>query len=202
MRGSRVGWALLALLAGCGQSPDRETPPANEVSAAQAPAPAPAAPVPSAQPDLPEGVSADRTPLDERPQPPQSAQGAATVVETYFALLADHKYGEAWRLWANDGQASGMSEQAFADSFANYARYYAEVYAPGAIEGAAGSLYVEVPAKVTGSLKDGTPIRLDGLMTLRRVNDVPGSTADQRKWHISASGLKPRPAGSVAGGTP
>lgn len=72
-------------------------------------------------------------------------------------------------------------------SFAGVKRYTATVGAPGAVEGAAGSLYVIVPVAVTGEKADGAPIHIRGVVTLRRVNDVPGSTAEQRQWHISAA---------------
>ena len=35
-----------------------------------------------------------------------------------------------------------------------------------------------------GRLKDGKEFNSRGTMTLRRVNDVPGSTEEQRRWHI------------------
>ena len=52
---------------------------------------------------------------------------------------------------------------------------------------------VEVPVVVYGRLKSGEPVHMKGPVTLRRVNDVPGSTAEQRRWHISQSGIRPRP---------
>ena len=52
---------------------------------------------------------------------------------------------------------------------------------------------VEVPVQVYGRLADGRPFNMLGPMTLRRVNDVPGSTAEQRRWHIAESGVRPRP---------
>ena len=63
----------------------------------------------------------------------------------------------------------------------------------GDTEGAAGSIYIEFPVTVTGILAKGGGFHLSGPMTLKRVNDVDGSTAQQRRWHISSSGLKPRP---------
>lgn len=59
-----------------------------------------------------------------------------------------------------------------------------ELGEPGPAEGAAGSIYIEVPATVAGS-----PL-LSGAVTLRRVNDVPGSTAEQRRWHVESDTLK------------
>jgi hypothetical protein len=61
------------------------------------------------------------------------------------------------------------------------------------MEGAAGSSYVTIPLKVTGGLTKGGGFVLEGPVTMRRVNDVDGSTAEQRRWHIESSGLKPRP---------
>jgi hypothetical protein len=52
------------------------------------------------------------------------------------------------------------------------------------MEGAAGSSYVDYPVQLYGRLKDGKEFNLRGTMTLRRVNDVPGSTEQQRKCHI------------------
>jgi hypothetical protein len=54
------------------------------------------------------------------------------------------------------------------------------------MEGAAGSSYVAVPVRLHGRMKDGTPFRRRVEVTLRRVNDVPGSTEAQRRWHIRA----------------
>ena len=51
------------------------------------------------------------------------------------------------------------------------------------MEGAAGSSYVTVPVVVYGRAPGGAFSR-SGSATLRRVNDVPGSTEVQRRWHI------------------
>jgi hypothetical protein len=159
-------------------------PPGNEVAEA---------PLDPPEPGEPGGLPDDRTPIPEAPFTETSAQGAANVVQTYHGLLEAGRYGEAWRLWSDGGRASGMSEAEFAASFGRYREYHARVGAPGAIEGAAGSLYVEVPVQVYGRLSDGRPFNMLGPMTLRRVNDVPGSTPEQRRWHIAESGIRPRP---------
>lgn len=144
-------------------------------------------------PGSPGGLPDDRTPVSEAAFTPQSAQGAANVVQTYFALLADKKFGEAQNLWSDGGKASGMSAKDFAASFGKYATYNAEIGAPGEIEGAAGSLFVEVPVVVYGTMKTGEPVNLKGKVRLRRVNDVPGATPDQLSWHIAETALKPSP---------
>ncbi|MES3029729.1 MAG: MliC family protein [Pseudomonadota bacterium] len=146
-------------------------------------------------PGSPGGLADDRTSISEGAFTPQSAQGAANVVQTYFALLADKKFGEAQNLWSDGGKASGMSAQDFAASFGKYASYNAQIGTPGEIEGGAGSLFVEVPVVVYGTMKTGEPVNLKGKVRLRRVNDVPGATPDQLRWHISETALKPSPGG-------
>lgn len=144
-------------------------------------------------PGTPGGLPNDKTPISEAPFTPDSAQGAANVVQTYYALLGDKKYAEARNLWSDGGKASGQTAKAFAASFDQYESYNAEIGAPGDIEGAAGSLYVEVPVVIYGVLKTGQPVHMKGDVRLRRVNNVPGSTDVQRKWRIAQADLKPSP---------
>ena len=148
----------------------------------------PVSPPPAAEPGP---LNNDRTPVSEAPFTETSAQGAANVVQTYYALLEAGHYPDARRLWSGVGEASGKTEAAFADSFRRFREYHAEVGAPGQIEGAAGSLYVDVPVRVYGRLRNGQSFEKRGTVTLRRANDVPGSTADQRRWHIARMDVAP-----------
>ena len=52
------------------------------------------------------------------------------------------------------------------------------------MEGAAGSLYVDVPVVLYGRYATGGEYHASGKATLRRANDVPGATAEQRAWRI------------------
>ena len=54
----------------------------------------------------------------------------------------------------------------------------------GTMEGAAGSSYYTAPVTITATDKDGRPVRIEGEAVLRRVNDVPGATAAQLRWHF------------------
>jgi hypothetical protein len=193
----------LLLLAGCAREagapqaagPNAMPPAATSPQPAADPnaAPPPSKtfpPVTPPAPGTPGGLPDDRTPLSEASFTPTSAQGAANVVQTYYALVAERRYEDAWRLWTQGGEGSGMTAEAFAKSFTPYESYNANIGAPGAIEGAAGSLYVSVPVQVYGRRKSGEEVHLLGEATLRRVNDVPGSTPEQRKWHISRIELR------------
>ena len=165
--------AFTLLLAG-GCSQEVAAPPANEAnqSDTQAPLNPPA-------PGMPGGLPDDRTSLAEGPIDPKSAQGAAQVLQHYFALLEAGKATEAGTLWS----ASGTPAE-FASRLAQYREVHANIGAPGDPEGAAGSIYVDVPVQLYGRLRDGEEFSARGSMTLRRVNDVPGSTDEQRRWHI------------------
>ncbi len=56
-------------------------------------------------------------------------------------------------------------------------------FGDGDVEGAAGSLYYAVPVWLTASGPSG-PVRREGTITLRRVNDVDGATPAQLRWHV------------------
>lgn len=195
---SRISVIALLLIASCARGPDE---PHESARAMKPPEVAPAASLPAVvppEPGTPGGLPDDRTPLSEAPFSPTSAQGAGNVVQTYYALLAEGQYEEAWRLWTQGGQGSGMSADAFAASFGQYASYDANIGKPGAIEGAAGSLFVTVPVQIYGRKKSGEEVHELGEATLRRVNDVPGSTAEQRDWHIFRIDLKATPLGPTS----
>lgn len=149
-------------------------------------------PLAPAEPGQPGGLPDDRTPVSEAKFTPDSAQGAANVVQIYYASIAGGKYAAARALWGNDGTDSKLSPAAFAASFARYKEYHANIGGPGDIEGAAGSRYVSVPVQVYARLKDGRPDYQTGAVVLRRT-EVDGATPEQRKWHIYSIDLKPAP---------
>ena len=166
----------VAILLGAGCSPQATAPSDNEISnnssAVQAPLSPPA-------PGEPGGLPDDRTPIAEGPIDPKSAQGAGQVLQRYFALLEAGKAGEADGFWSDSGARAD-----FARRLSRYREVHANIGGPGSMEGAAGSSYVDFPVQLYGRMKDGTEFNARGTMTLRRVNDVPGSTAEQRQWHI------------------
>jgi membrane-bound inhibitor of C-type lysozyme len=152
-------------------------------------------------PGEPGGLANDMTPVSEAPFTQESAQGAANVVQTYYALIGEGKYRQAWALWGNDGKASGMTAQAFAAGFARYSEYHANIGAPGAIDAGAGQRYVTVPVQAYGRMKDGRQFNQLGSVTLHRTGDVDGATAEQRQWRIRSADLVTRP-GPDASPTP
>ena len=153
------------------------TPPVDAVPVAPPPSrPAPnKAASPPAVPAIPDS---DKTPA-----------AAKKVVEAYFAALSERRYADAYRIFPG----SGMSATEFAASYAKYRTFKAAVGVPGDTESGAGSIYIEIPVVVTGTLKEGGTFRMEGPVALRRVNDVDGATPAQLRWHIFSNALKPRP---------
>lgn len=138
-------------------------------------------PVEPPAPGTPGGLADDRTQLDERPAAAGSAQAAATVTETYYALLESGKSAEAAAL-RRDGAVEDVTR---------FRTLAASIGAPGRVEGAAGSLYVEVPVVLYGRLANGAEYHASGKAVLRRVNDVPGATPAQLAWRIEKIEVKP-----------
>lgn len=129
------------------------------------------APVEPPEPGAPGGLPDDRTPLDESAAPPGSVQAAGRVVETYFALVESGRSAEAAKL-RRDGQVYDVRP---------YARLNALIGRPRRLEGAAGSLYVDVPVVLYGRLATGGEYHALGKATLRRSNDAPGATAEAKE---------------------
>jgi hypothetical protein len=181
-RGSGIAAALL-VLAACSQQAPRADADINAVETnLPATMPGPEAPLSPPAPGEPGGLPDDRTPVSEGPIDPKSAQGAGQVLQTYFALAEQGKFAEADKAWS-DGAAKL--------DLAKYKEVHANIGGPGDMEGAAGSSYVDFPVQLYGRTKDGKKFNSRGTMTLRRVNDVDGSTAEQRKWHIAKAEFPP-----------
>ena len=176
--------AAFALLGACGQA---DTSVANtEHKTPPPPAENTTAPIVAPAPGTPGGLPDDRTPLEEPKGAidPKSAETAGQVMQQYGALLEERSFDVAYKLWGPNGGASNLTEPQFAAQFAKYSEIHAQVGKPGDMEGAAGSSYVTVPFGLYGRAKAGGPFKQSGTATLRRVNDVPGSSEAQRRWHI------------------
>lgn len=150
------------------------------------------APLDPPAPGTPGGLPDDRTPVSEAPFTPDSAQGAANVVQTYYALIGEGKYRDAFAL-RDDSAAGAKTPDAFAADFARYSEYHANVGGPSAIDAGAGQRNVTVPVQIYARLKqDKAPVYQIGSVTLHRT-DVDGASAEQRTWHIRTIALKAAP---------
>ncbi len=119
----------------------------------------------------------------------QSAQAGADVVRRYYAAIDRRDFGAAYRLWGEEGQASGQSRTAFSRGFSHTSSAQVAIGTVGEPHGAAGSVYLTVPVTVRSRLEDGTRQRFAGTYTLRR-SAVPSAPAADRQWHIQSADLK------------
>lgn len=181
--------ALVAVaLASCG--PERQ-PPQPTKNANSPLLPAPSAPpavtnnsTPSVVENKPSAASVETNrgaPLAEPTGSidPKSAEAAGQVVQHYGALIEQKRFDEAGRLWGDSNDAANFRLQ-----LRRYAAVHLAVGKPEDMQGAAGSIYITVPAAFYGTDQNGTEFRRSAEVVLRRVNDVPGSTEQQRRWHI------------------
>ena len=163
----RAALLALALLTGCGQEPSQDDPapnqPATAVSVASPPPSASGSPAPS----------------------PSTSRDPQEVLTGWARAIASRDWPLVRAYWGEKGERSGLSPQQFAhrwDSLLTPKVSFGE----GSQEGAAGSVYYTAPVTIA----DG-PRRLSGEVVLRRVNDVPGATPEQLRWHIEATTVVP-----------
>lgn len=117
-----------------------------------------------------------------------SPKDAAAVIEAYHAAINAKEYERAWRMWENDGAASGKSLEDFQSGFASTASVAVELGPLGRVEPAAGSRFIAIPVRVTAKSTNGETQRYQGGYVLRR-SVVDGATPEQRRWRIARGKL-------------
>jgi hypothetical protein len=167
-----------ALLCACSQPAPEQQSAQNAPVENQAPS-EPSAPATNATVNAP--VAENRTSLPEPKGPidPKSVEAAGQVVQSYGALIEQKRWKEANALW---GDATAAAK--FQAALSRNRNLHLEIGNLGEPEGAAGSIYVTMPVIFYGDDQAGQPFRRSADVILRRVNDVPGSTEAQRRWHI------------------
>lgn len=165
-------WAAILLLGACSRTPEHQPATSFEQQSAKIVEneTAPPIPPPATGPDA-------KTPLAEPkgPSDPKSAEAAGQVVQHYGALIEQKRWSEAEKLWGDARTAAQFS----ATLKKRNSEVHLEVGELGDLEGAAGSIYMTMPVVFYGP-----GFRRPANIVLRRVNDVPGSTEAQRRWHI------------------
>jgi len=162
--------ALIALLCACHPA-RRDT--ANQTRSEPPP---PASPAPAASPPAPGPSPAPSPAVD-----PKSPEAAVAVARSYYALIAAKRFDKAAALVSPPPPAGALAAR-----FGGFSALSPTLGPAGDSEGAAGSIYITVPARITARRPNGAQTILPEIVTLRRVNDVPGSTEAQRRWHITA----------------
>lgn len=149
----------LALLGGCSKESPSE---ANLASSAHHAPPAPA-PAPRFKPAI----------------DPKSSEAAELLVDGFVKLINQGRLGDAYMLL---GPGAPPRNQ-FEINFRRLSDLHVRARRPSDQEGAAGSIYLSVPLEVTGRIEDQS-VERHATAVVRRANDVPGSTEEQRHWHI------------------
>lgn len=154
----RVFLAVPLLLAGCGQSGEESAPPTVTTSLTPAARPSAAA--------VPE-------PLDSR--------DPRKVLAAWAQAVSLGQWDAAYLYWGERGGASGMNLAQFRARWGKLGTPELELR-EGQAEGAAGSLFYTAPVTIISG-----PRRIEGEVVLKRVNDVPGASAEQLRWHIEST---------------
>ena len=174
-----IALALCASLASCTQDQQAVEKPVPDAIAETATAPlmpTPAVDPPVADPNLPESDA-------------PSAAEARQVVVDYYAAINARDYKKAYKLWSEEGAASGQSFEHFSGGYANTESVDATVGEAVDEEGAAGSRYLNVPVELHSKLYNGTTRTYKGRFTLRAVV-ADGATEAQRRWHLASAEMQ------------
>jgi hypothetical protein len=121
----------------------------------------------------------------------EAQTGVADAIQPlrdYYAWINQKKYTEAFAVWEKreDGNAAnGQSFEAFESGFGDTASVTVEIGAPGEIEGAAGSNFIEIPVVISATSTGGQRQKFAGTYTLRSSN-----MAEDKSWHIYAARVK------------
>ena len=153
-------------------------------------------------PGEPGGLPDDRRPLNEgAARAPTSVEASGSVIQLWGMALSQGRYGDAYRLWRDQGKASGMNEAQFTEAY----RKYSEINVLTGRPEAGGTATARVPVQMYGRLReDGRPFNLIGMMTLSRNPQGQKNEPGQSPWLIAESDLSPRgtvrviPAGGEA----
>lgn len=147
------------------------------------------------EPGTPGGLPVDPEPIAEGSITPDSAQGAAQVVQGYYGLLEEKRFVDAQDLWDQAGTIGSQDDAHFTARFRGFSEIHANIGAPSEPTETEGAMQVTVPVQVYGRIAaTGKPWHTLRQVVLRRVADAPDDKAEQRRWHIESIGAYVAPA--------
>lgn len=120
-----------------------------------------------------------------------TAEDAVQLIRNYYRWINQKKYQGAFNIWekGEDGNAvNAQSFEKFAGGFSDTASVSVEIGAPGEIEGAAGSNYIQIPVIISATSTDGSQQKFAGNYTMRSSN-----MADDRSWYINSAKVRKIP---------
>lgn len=119
------------------------------------------------------------SPDEPRPQP--TDEGPVAALAAYYAAINARDFQQAFRLWESPTSNFDRFVRGFADT--DKSRLFVEPSAE--VEGAAGSLYAQIPAIVIAQMRNGGERFFAGCYTMRRRNDPQGT------WRIYRANIAP-----------
>lgn len=143
------------------------------------------------EPGTPGGLPIDPEPIVEGSITPDSAQGAAQVVQGYYGLLEEKRFVDAQDLWDQSGAIGSQDDAHFAARFRGFSEIHANIGAPSepVTEPEGAATHVTVPVQVYGRIAaNAKPWHVLRQVVLRRVEDAPEGKAEERRWHIESIG--------------
>lgn len=143
---------------------------------------------PSAVPTMAQqapAASAAASPAPQSPETPIAQPAPDLVLREWASAIEARDWAKVRALWGNDGADSGLTAPEFAFRW-DKLRHPHIAIGQGQQEGAAGSLYYTAPVTITDGDRS-----ISGEITLRRVNDVPGASAAQLRWHFDSTIREP-----------
>lgn len=120
-----------------------------------------------------------------RAVPPSISRDPQEVLLSWAKAVSLKDWPTAYGYWGDFGAKSGLTLDQFVAAWGKLQAPDLEI-GQGQQEGAAGSSFYTVPVTIV----DGSR-RIPGEVVLRRVNDVDGATAEQLRWHIESTTLRP-----------
>lgn len=177
--------AACLALAGCGSQTDTE----DAVRTVDLEG-TPGDPMPSPPPPLDTGEDADNDghpelmPAPLEPGIERTETGARNVLISFARAIELREFDQAWAMLDPADQEEWPKGE-WRKLFADLGKI--TVAAPGGtMEGAAGSSYYTSQATITAKDSEGRPVSYEGPIVLKRVNDVPGASPEQLRWHIES----------------
>lgn len=132
--------------------------------------------------------------------PPKSAEerfedqkSPVALLASFYSAVNAKEYERAYRYW----ETPPGSLEDFARGYAETARVQLIVEPPTRVEGAAGSLYSEVPTVLVAFNRDGGERVFAGCYVTRKSNLSPSDVPKEEVWRIYRASLSPVAAGSA-----
>jgi hypothetical protein len=108
-----------------------------------------------------------------------------TLLQSYYAAIDGRDFPRAYTYWSDNGAASQQTFMQFSQGFATTNHVAIELGQPQS-NGAAGSIYAEVPIVIVATQQDGSQQAFCGTYTLRRLNVPP---FDRLGWRIERADI-------------